>query len=52
MKDYLVEYTGPEGFDFGRLINDDYFLAIKLLFQNGRYVSAAKLLMSCVDTLA
>src|SRR5690606_9143663 len=34
------------------LLNDDYFKAIKLLFNAGHHVSSAKLLMSCVDTLA
>lgn len=52
MKDYIVEYSGPAGFDFGRLMNDDYFLAIRLLFENRRYVSAAKLVVSCIDTLS
>jgi hypothetical protein len=33
-------------------MNDDYFKAIKTLFNAGLYVSCAKLLMSCVDTLA
>ncbi len=52
MKDYLVEYTGPGGFDLSRLINDDYFEAIRILFQARRYVSAVKLLLSCIDTLS
>jgi hypothetical protein len=39
-------------FDLPRLINDDYFSAIKLLFNATHYVSAAKLLMSFIDTVA
>lgn len=50
--DYLVEYCSELGFDFPRLLDDDYFKAIKLLLKNKYYVSALKLLMSCIDTLA
>ncbi len=50
--DYLTHYMSEEGFDMSRLINDDYLLAIKLLYNNGHYVSALKLLMSFIDTLA
>ena len=32
-------------------MNDDYFLAIKLLFNARHYVSVAKLLMSFIDTI-
>lgn len=52
MVDYLKQYVEDGKFDIPRLINDDYFLAIKLLFNAGHYVSAAKLLMSFVDTVA
>lgn len=48
--DYLVHYV--DGKHFNALINDDYFKAIKLLFNAGLHVSCAKLLMSCIDTLA
>jgi hypothetical protein len=52
MVDYLEAYTTAKGFDLPRLLNDDYFHAIKLLFNNRHYVSSAKLLMSFVDTIA
>lgn len=52
MPDYLVNYIDGDHFHFTQLINDDYFEAIKVLFNNKLYVSAAKLLMSCIDTLA
>jgi hypothetical protein len=52
MIDWLEKYTSEAGFDLPRLINDDYFLAIKLLYNNRHFVSCNKLLMSCVDTLA
>lgn len=52
MPDYLKTYLTEAGFDLPRLINDDYFLAIKLLFNAKHYVSAAKLLVSAIDTIA
>jgi hypothetical protein len=51
MLDYLQAYVSDGQFDMPRLINDDYFLAIKLLFNNRYYVSAAKLLVSFLDTV-
>lgn len=50
--DYLVHYTSGNTFQFTQLIHDDYFKAIRTLFNAKLYVSCAKLLMSCVDTLA
>jgi hypothetical protein len=52
MPDYLKAYESNGTFDLPRLINDDYFLAIKLLFNARHYVSSAKLLMSAIDTIA
>jgi hypothetical protein len=52
MPDYMKVYESNGTFDLPRLINDDYFIAIKLLFNARRYVSAAKLLMSAIDTIA
>ena len=52
MIDYLNKYVTPQGFDAPRLINDDFFLAIKTLFNAGFYVSAAKLLMILIDSVA
>ncbi|MCK4817524.1 hypothetical protein KA005_17280 [bacterium] len=52
MKDYLQEYMTPHGFDLPRLIHNDYFNAIKLLFNQGHYVSCMKLLVSFIDTIA
>lgn len=52
MPDWLIKYTDGNKFQFDQLFDDDYFLAIKLLL-NARYIaSAAKLLMSCIDTMA
>jgi hypothetical protein len=50
--DYLVNYMDGNTFRFTELIHDDYFKAIRTLFNESLYVSSAKLLMSCVDTLA
>lgn len=52
MIDYLKAYVQDGGFDLPRLINDDYFKAIKLLYNAGHYVSCAKLLMSFINTVA
>jgi len=52
MVDYLKAYVHDGKFDIPALINDDYFKAIKLLFNEQHYVSAAKLLMSFLDTIA
>lgn len=50
--DYLKKYLSHTGFDLGKLIEDDFLLAIKLLFKNGLYTSSAKLLVVCIDSLA
>lgn len=51
-KEWYIEYTDSNGFHFDRLINDDFFEAIRLLFNNKHYVSSMKLLMICIDTLS
>lgn len=50
--DYLEKYSTEEGFDMPRLLNDDYLLAIKLLYNKGYYVSCCKLIVSFIDTIA
>ena len=52
MPDYLRRYTANGQFDLPRLINDDFFVPIKLLFNNKHYVSSAKLLLIFVDTIS
>ena len=52
MLDYLSEYVTDGQFDLPRLMNDDYFLAINLLYNAGKFVSCTKLLMSFIDTIA
>jgi hypothetical protein len=52
MSDYLSLYRTDAGFDLPQLLNDDYFLAIKLLYNNGFFVSCAKLIVSFIDTIA
>lgn len=52
MQDWLLNYTEGSLFRFDKLIDDDYFAAIRVLFNARHIASASKLLMSCVDTLA
>jgi hypothetical protein len=52
MPDYLSVFTHGQHFDFAQLFDDDFFRAIRLLYNAGHYVSAAKLLMSFLDTVA
>jgi len=52
MDDWLAKYTRDNTFHYAELINDDFLLAYKLLFNNRHYASAAKLLMSCIDSIA
>ena len=49
--DYLRIYLIDGGFDFGRLIKDDYFDAMKLLWNNQKYISTLKLMLSMIDTV-
>ena len=49
--DYLTVYWSECGFDFPQLINDDYFEAIHLLWNNRKYISSMKLLFSAIDTI-
>lgn len=50
--DYLKKYISDDKFDIPRLINDDFFLAIKLCFKHKYYVSATKLLLSFIDSIS
>lgn len=52
MDDWLVKYTRGDEFLFAELINDDFILAYKLLFNNKCYASALKLFLSCIDSIA
>jgi len=52
MDDWLAKYTNDDGIDLPSLVHDDYFLAIKLTFNARHYVSAMKLLVSCIDSIA
>ncbi|MCP2090039.1 UNVERIFIED_ORG: hypothetical protein J2Y81_006126 [Paraburkholderia sediminicola] len=54
MDDYLFKYIDEEAgtFDMPALIHNDYFKAIRLLFNSGHFISCLKLLMSFLDTIA
>lgn len=49
--DYLKQYIKDDQFDVPRLLHDDFYVAIKLCFNQQKYVSCAKLLVSFIDTL-
>jgi hypothetical protein len=50
VEDWLTKYATEDGFDLPRLLNDDYFCAIRLLYNAKQYVSCTKLLVSFIDT--
>lgn len=50
--DYIDSYLTDKGFEMDRLLEDDFIKATKILFQNECYVSALKLLLSAIDTVA
>jgi len=49
--DYLLIYETDDGFDFPRLLDDDYFAAMKLLWNAKKYISCMKLMFSTIDTI-
>lgn len=52
MGDYLDDYLTPDGIDIPRLLNDDHFEAIRLLYNQRSYLACMKLLASFIDTVA
>jgi hypothetical protein len=50
--DYFGTFFTEDGFDFSGLINADFFQPVRILFQNQHYVSAAKLLVVAIDSIA
>jgi|HubBroStandDraft_2_1064218.scaffolds.fasta_scaffold148177_2 hypothetical protein len=50
--DWLATYITPLGLNVHDLLHDDFTEAIKLLYEHKHYVSATKLLVSFVDTVA
>lgn len=49
---WLVGYLDEKGLYLDQLINDDFFEAIRILYNHNQYVSAMKLLMICIDTMS
>ena len=49
--DYLEKYMKDEVFDMPSLIHDDFIAPMKILFNHQLYISCAKLLLSCIDTI-
>jgi hypothetical protein len=52
MPDYMDDYLTPDGLDIPRLLNDDHFQAIRLLYNQRSYLACMKLLASFIDTVA
>lgn len=50
--DYFGRYFNEDGFDFGALLNADFFHPIRILYQAQHYVSATKLLVVAIDSIA
>jgi hypothetical protein len=50
--DWISQYLDQSGLHLDRLINDDFFDAIRLLYNKKLYVSSMKLLLICIDTIA
>jgi hypothetical protein len=50
--DYFEKFFTEEGFDFGGLLNADFFQPIRILFQNQHFVSATKLLVIVIDSVS
>jgi hypothetical protein len=49
--DYFGSFFTEQGFDFGGLLNADFFQPVRILFQHQHYVSAAKLLVVAIDSV-
>jgi len=49
--DYIGTYFTENGFDLPSLIDDDFLASIRLMYDKQYYVSAAKLLMSFIDSI-
>ncbi len=52
MSDYTKKYIVNGQFDLFRMINDDFILAIKMMWNEKYYTSCLKLLVSFIDTMA
>jgi hypothetical protein len=52
LTDYLAAYLTPAGLNVHDLLGHDFTDAIKLLYEHKHYVSAMKLIVSFVDTVA
>lgn len=50
--DYFGTFFTEDGFDFTGLLNADFFQPVRILFQQQHYVSAAKLLVVAIDSVA
>jgi hypothetical protein len=52
MVDYLSKYMRDDGFDLPALVNDDLIEPVRVLWKAQHYISALKLLLCSIDTMA
>lgn len=50
--EYFGRFFAEEAFDFGGLLDADFFQPVRILFQAQHYVSASKLLVIAIDSLS
>ncbi len=49
--DYFGKFFTKDGFDFGGLLNADFFQPVRILYQQQHYISATKLLVVAIDSI-
>jgi len=49
---YLEIYTNEEGFNLDKLLYDDFIEGIQIMYNNRKYVSSLKLILSAIDSIA
>ena len=49
--DYVGKFFTKDGFDFGGLLNADFFQPVRILYQHQHYISATKLLVVAIDSV-
>jgi hypothetical protein len=49
---YLEIYTNEQGFNLDKLLNDDFIEGIQIMYNNRKYVSSLKLILSAIDSIS
>ena len=52
LEDYIVKYCDGQAYDFSKLLNDDFFQPVRILFNEKHFVSATKLLVIAIDSVS